>query len=116
MNVGFVGLGDQGAPMAQMILRAGWPLSVYARRPATLDPFRDTAAVIVPSLRELGARTDLVFICVLNDAQVEEVVLGDNILAGMQPGGVIAVHSTVHPDLRRRLAGLAAERGVTLPA
>ena len=113
-NVGFVGLGHQGAPIAQMIARAGWPLMIYARRPAALEPFRDSGAHVVPSLRALGERSDLVGVCVVDDAQVAEVVRDDNLLAGMRPGSIIAVHSTVHPDTCRRLAAEAAERGVTL--
>ncbi|NIU05148.1 MAG: NAD(P)-dependent oxidoreductase, partial [Gammaproteobacteria bacterium] len=53
-------------------------------------------------------------VCVVDDADVEAVVLNDNLLAGMAPGGIIAVHSTVHPDTCRRLANEAESRGVKL--
>jgi 3-hydroxyisobutyrate dehydrogenase-like beta-hydroxyacid dehydrogenase len=115
MRVGFIGLGSQGAPMARRIAEAGFPLALWARRPATVEPFADTAAKIAASPAELAAVSDLVCICVVSDADVEEVITTEHgVLAGLASGGVIAVHSTVHPDTCRRLAARAAERGVRL--
>jgi 3-hydroxyisobutyrate dehydrogenase len=113
IRVGFIGLGSQGAPMARRIVDAGYPVVLWARRPATLEPFAGTAAKTAASPADLAASSDLVCICVVSDADVEEVVAG-GVLAGMGTGGVIAVHSTVHPDTCRRLADQAAARGVRL--
>ena len=46
-RVGSIGLGSQGAPMARRIVDAGYPTTLLARRPATLEPFADTAAATV---------------------------------------------------------------------
>jgi 3-hydroxyisobutyrate dehydrogenase len=113
--VGFIGLGSQGAPMARRIIDAGYPVTLWARRPASLEPFAGTPAKVASSPAELAAASDLVCICVVNDADVEEVLTGERgVLAALQEGGVIAVHSTVHPDTCRRLAGRAAARGISL--
>ncbi|KAA9155372.1 NAD(P)-dependent oxidoreductase [Amycolatopsis acidicola] len=111
-RVGFIGLGSQGGPMARRIVEGGYPTTLWARRPASLEPYADTSAKVASSPAELAAMCDLVCVCVVNDADVEEVVTA--VLSGLARGGVIAVHSTVHPDTCRRLAGVAAERGVTL--
>ncbi|MDX6742152.1 NAD(P)-dependent oxidoreductase [Actinocorallia sp. A-T 12471] len=112
-TVGFIGLGSQGAPMAQRIIEAGIPTTLWARRPETLEPFAGTGATTAASPAELGAAVDLACVCVLDDAGVEEIVSGENgLLKGMRPGGVIAVHSTVHPETCARLAERAAEHGV----
>ena len=112
IRVGFIGLGSQGAPMARRIIEAGYPVTLWARRAATLEPFADTAAKVAGSPAELAAASDLVCLCVFADADVEEVAAG--VLDGIAAGGVIAVHSTVHPDTCRRLAAVAAERNVRL--
>ncbi|MFZ2173639.1 MAG: NAD(P)-dependent oxidoreductase [Rhodococcus sp. (in: high G+C Gram-positive bacteria)] len=115
MRVGFIGLGSQGAPMARRIVHAGYPLTLWARRPDALAPFADTAAQFAGSPAELGAASDLVCICVVSDADVREVVTGENgVLAGMKEGGVIAVHSTVHPDTCQDLADKARAHGVSV--
>ena len=112
LRVGFIGLGSQGGPMARRIIEAGYPVTLWARRPGTLEPFAGTAAKIAGSPAELAAASDLVCVCVRDDADTEEVV--DAVLGGLAAGGVIAVHSTVHPDTCRRLADRAQARGVRL--
>ncbi len=56
------------------------------------------------TLRDLGAASDILCVCVVADADVEAVLRGENgALAGMAPDGVVIVHNTVHPDTCRRL-------------
>ncbi|MEU9288599.1 NAD(P)-dependent oxidoreductase [Streptomyces sp. NPDC048275] len=115
MRVGFIGLGSQGAPMARRIVDAGFATTLWARRPASLTPFDDTPAKRAASPAELATASDLVCVCVGDDADVEEVVAGDHgVLAGLRQGGVIAVHSTVHPETCHRLAARARACGVAL--
>lgn len=115
MKVGFIGLGSQGGPMARRIVESGHETTLWARRPATLEPFADTAAKIAESPAELGAASDLVCLCVVGDADIEELTGGQyGLLTAMKPGSVIAVHSTVHPDTCRKLAKSAAAQGVSV--
>ena len=115
MRVGFIGLGSQGGPIARRIIDAGYPTTLWARRPATLEPFADTPAKVAESAAEVAAASDLVCLCVVGDADVDEVTGGDRgVLAGLEPGGVIAVHSTVHPDTCRKLASQAGAQGVSV--
>lgn len=115
IRVGFIGLGSQGAPMARRIVEAGFPTALWARRPASLEPFADTAVSVAGSPAELAAASDLVCLCVVGDADIEEVTAGENgILAGLEPGGVIAVHSTVHPKTCHDLATKAAAQGISV--
>ncbi|MBV8966008.1 MAG: NAD(P)-dependent oxidoreductase [Mycobacteriaceae bacterium] len=115
MRVGFIGLGNQGGPMARAIVDAGYDTTLWARRGASLEPYSDTAAKVAGSPAELGAASDLVCVCVVGDADVEEVLGGDTgVLAGMAEGGIIAIHSTVHPDTCRRVADTAKASGVSV--
>jgi 3-hydroxyisobutyrate dehydrogenase len=114
-GVGFIGLGSQGGPMARRIAESGFATTLWARRAETLVPFEDTPARTAGSPAELGAAVDLACVCVVDDAGVEEVVAGpEGLLEGLRPGGVIVVHSTVHPDTCRRLAERAAAQDVAL--
>ena len=54
MRVGFIGLGSQGGPMARRIVEAGYPTTLWARRPETLEPFAGTAAQIAENARALA--------------------------------------------------------------
>ncbi|MDY0011261.1 MAG: NAD(P)-dependent oxidoreductase [Rhodocyclaceae bacterium] len=114
-KIGFIGLGNQGAPIARRIIEAGFDTTLWARRPQSLAPFADTPAHQAATLAELGARCDVVGICVLADADVEQVVLGPGgLLSAMSPGSVILIHSTAHPDLCRELAATGERMGVAV--
>ncbi|MBY6687778.1 NAD(P)-dependent oxidoreductase [Rhodococcus sp. BP-149] len=115
VRVGFIGLGSQGGPMARAIAESQVRTTLWARRQETLDEFADTGAVMAQTPAELAASSDLVCICVVDDAGVESVLLGDDgVLANMAPGGAVAIHSTIHPRTCLRLAEAAAERGIGL--
>jgi 3-hydroxyisobutyrate dehydrogenase len=112
LRIGFVGLGSQGGPMARRIVEGGYPLTLWARRAESLEPFADTKATIVADLAALGASCDMLCICVVDDSGVQQVV--DAALPAMSAGSILVVHSTVHPDSCRAIAEQAAARGVAL--
>lgn len=110
IQCGFVGLGDQGAPIAQRMIDAGYPMLLWARRAETLDPFRDGPAEVAADLAALGARAEHVGVCVLGDEAVREVC--DALIPVMRPGSRLAIHSTTHPGTSAALADAAAARGI----
>jgi 3-hydroxyisobutyrate dehydrogenase len=115
MRVGFIGLGSQGGPMARRIIEGGFPTTLWARRPASVEPFADTSAKVAPSPAELAAASDLVCLCVVGESDIEEIANGEHgLLAGLKPDSVIAVHSTVHPDTCKALANQAGGKGVSV--
>ncbi len=111
-KIGFIGLGSQGAPMARRIVESGYPLVLWARRAEALAPFADTSAEIASSIADLGARSEHVGVCVVDDTGVEQVC--EELIAAMRPGGRIAIHATVHPNTVVALAKRAAARGLAL--
>jgi 3-hydroxyisobutyrate dehydrogenase-like beta-hydroxyacid dehydrogenase len=113
LRAGFIGLGSQGGGMARRQLACGVPTTVWARRPEVLADFPGAATAGSPA--ELAAASDLVSICVVDDAGVDAVLGGsEGVLAGLRPGAVVAGHSTVHPDSCRRWADAGAAAGGTL--
>jgi 3-hydroxyisobutyrate dehydrogenase-like beta-hydroxyacid dehydrogenase len=78
-----------------------------------LERFRGTGAGFVESPAALGAASDLVGICVVDDAGVQEVLLGESgVLSGMSSGGIIAIHSTISLEVCHKVAAAAADAGV----
>ncbi len=115
LRVGFVGLGDIGEPMARRLIQAGFPVTLWARRAASLEPFAGSAFSAAADLAELGRSSDVVGVCVFSDADVHGVVLGAHgILAGMTSGGIILVHSTVSVESVLDLQQQCATKGVTV--
>ncbi|WP_067664290.1 NAD(P)-dependent oxidoreductase [Nocardia miyunensis] len=113
IRVGFIGLGDIGAPMAKRLL--DWPggLVVWDIRAEALEKFVARGAKAATSAAEVAEQCAVVSIVVVNDAQVRSVISGpDGILSTARPGTVVAVHSTISDDTAVDLARECAERGV----
>jgi 3-hydroxyisobutyrate dehydrogenase-like beta-hydroxyacid dehydrogenase len=114
-KIGFIGLGQQGLPMAVNLCRDGLDMCVYDIRPDAVAELAAIGAIGARSPAEIGAYAEIVAVIVLDDAQVEAVVAGsDGLLGAMAPGGVIAIHSTIRPRTLHHLAALAESKRVDL--
>jgi 2-hydroxy-3-oxopropionate reductase len=78
LKIGFIGLGTMGRPMASHLLRRGYGLGVYARRPATAAALTAAGAVLYPTPAALGAACDIVISMVTATHDVEAVLLGSD--------------------------------------
>ena len=113
-RVAFIGLGVMGYPMAGHLIKSGHAVSVYNRSADKAERWREEfegAIFATPALA--AADCDFVCVCVGNDYDVRQVVLGDDgVLAGMKAGSVLIDHTTASAELARELAQLAGERGI----
>lgn len=110
LKTGFIGLGSQGGPMAERMLAAGYPLTVWARRSDALASFVEQGAQVAASIADLGREANHVGICVVDDAGVADIC--DQLLPAMQPGSLLAIHSTILPESCEMLARRCAERSI----
>lgn len=112
---GFIGLGEQGQPIALNLQNAGHPLIVFDARAEALKPLADAGAQIAGSVEEVGRQASRVFVCVADDPQLEAVLLGPaGLMQCMPAGGLIIVHSTVSRGLVCRAAEHAEKAGLML--
>lgn len=115
MEVGFIGLGIMGRPMALHLAGAGHRLHLWARRPAALEPFRDAGAQLHGSAAEAARHAEVVISMVADAPDVEQVALGPGGMAeGAAPGLVFVDMSTIAPAAARSIAARLAERSVAM--
>jgi 3-hydroxyisobutyrate dehydrogenase len=112
MDVGFIGLGDQGAPMASAIVKKGYRLHLWARRPAVLDPFVLLGAIPHESPASLAAAVDHLGICVVDESDVRSLLYSCGVMSALRPGSVLAIHTTMAPDSCRSIADEAVKLGI----
>ena len=113
MNIGFIGLGLMGRPMALHLAAAGHALQLWARRAASLEPFRDSGAQVHASAAEVARHADVVFTMVADAADVEAVCLGEaGIAEGGKKGLIVVDMSTINPNAARGIGTRLAERGI----
>ena len=112
---GFIGLGNIGRPMAKRLAAAGLEPTVYDVVPARTAELEAAGARGAASPRAVAVASDVVGVCVRDDADVRAVFEGDEgLLAGAGEGAVIAIHSTVQPATVEALAAEAARHGVSV--
>jgi 2-hydroxy-3-oxopropionate reductase len=114
-SIGFIGLGTMGTPMVRRLLKGGYTVSVWARRPAAIAALADAGVRVADSPADVAAHSDIVMTMVTDTKAVEEVVLGENGVARRaRPGSVVVDHSTIAPDGARRIAGALQSQGVEM--
>jgi len=115
-RIGFVGLGNMGAPMARHLASAGYQLVAADANPAALERFGSTVRCErARSLTELGLRCRLVITMLPDGAAVRQVLLGtDGIAAGLSSGCVVLDMSSSEPVGTRELGRTLADRGISL--
>jgi len=109
-RLGFIGLGIMGRGMTANLVEAGHRVTVWNRTPGKADGL-DVA--VVDSPQDVGPESDIVFVCVSDTPDVEEVVFGDyGVIHGMTGGDVLVDHSTISPVATKLFASQAEELGI----
>jgi 3-hydroxyisobutyrate dehydrogenase/2-hydroxy-3-oxopropionate reductase len=110
-QLGFIGLGIMGFPMAENLMKAGHPVTVYNRTREKSDALVQRGAAAAASPSEVARRAQIIFLCVGDTNAVEEMCAA--LLEAVQPGTVVVDTSTISPDASRALAARFRERGVS---
>jgi len=112
VNVGWIGLGLIGKPMARRLVDSKYPLTLWNRTASKAADLVSAGARLAPTAREAAAAADVLFTCVSDPPALEAVLWGaDGALAGLRAGSILIDSSTVSPGLARRVAAACAERG-----
>ncbi len=113
--VGFIGLGNMGAPMAGRLLDAGYPLVVHDMRAAAAAPLLARGARAAASPAEVGAAAATVSTILPTSREVRQVLLGPKgLLDALRPGSLVLEMTSADPSATRELAGEVAARGSAL--
>lgn len=114
-NVGFIGLGIMGLPMALNLVRAGFKVAGYNRTRSKAEPLELAGARIASTPAEAARGADVVVSIVSDTAAMEEVVNGkDGVLEAIREGAVLIDSSTISPMVSRKLAFQLAGRGARM--
>ena len=113
MNIGYIGIGIMGQPMARNLLHAGHSLHIYNRTPAKCDPLAQAGAHVVAHPAQVAQAAEVVFINVPDTPDVETVLFGpDGIASVAQPGLIVVDNSTVSAQATQQFAQRLGKLGV----
>ena len=115
MNVGFIGLGTMGAPMARNVLKKGHALTVFDVAPAAMSALVAAGARAAATPAGVAEASDVVITMLPDAPDVERVALGrDGIVQGLQAGSVYVDMSTIDPETTRRVAAAVRAKGAAM--
>jgi 3-hydroxyisobutyrate dehydrogenase-like beta-hydroxyacid dehydrogenase len=113
-NLGFLGLGLMGYPMARNLLRAGHKVALWSNTAAKARQLaNDEKGVFCDTPRQVAEQADTIFLCVGNTEMSREVILGESgIVQGVRAGSVVADASTISPSASRKIGAALKAKGV----
>ena len=114
MNIGFIGVGIMGRPMAKNLLKAGCSLTVYDKF-AKLDDLVALGAKAASSNKDVAANSDVVITMLPNSLNVKQAILGeDGVSEGARPGTIVVDMSSIAPDAAQEIAAALKTKGVAM--
>ena len=114
-QIGFIGLGIMGKPMARNLLKAGYSLTVYDIVGSNQEEVVADGATGASSSKEVAAASDTIITMLPDSADSEKVILGpDGVLEGAKSGAVIIDMSSIAPLVSQRIAAVCAQKGVEM--
>lgn len=118
MDIGFIGLGVMGAPMATHLAHAGHALTLLDARnevAGDLAASLGSGAAAVATPREVAERSDVIITMLPNGHVVQQVATGpDGIVHGVRKGALVLDTSSCEPWLTEQTAKALGERGATM--
>jgi 3-hydroxyisobutyrate dehydrogenase-like beta-hydroxyacid dehydrogenase len=104
-NIGFIGLGNMGEPIAANLLAAGHNLKVYNRTASKAEALKAKGATVVSSAAEVATAGGIVFTMLAHDRALDEICgASPSFVEKLGPGGVHVSQSTISPATSKRLA------------
>ena len=114
-EVGFIGLGIMGKPMARNLMNAGFSLTVYDIVGEPVEQLATEGAKPASSSQEVAAQTDRIITMLPDSADSERAILGPGgVLEGARPGSIILDMSSIAPLVSQKIAAVCAEKGVEM--
>jgi 3-hydroxyisobutyrate dehydrogenase-like beta-hydroxyacid dehydrogenase len=115
MNVGFIGLGVMGAPMARNVLKKGHALTVLDVNQAAVQALVEAGARAAASPREVAAASEVVITMLPDAPDVERVALGkDGVIEGLARGSVYIDMSTIDPATTKKVGAAVKAKGAAM--
>ena len=111
-NIGFIGIGLMGFPMAKNLLKSGYNLKAYNRSQDKADRLREFGAEISTSIESVVTNSDVVIAMLTDDAAVEKVMGSDEFISNIKESATVIDMSSVNPIITKKYAEILKEKNI----
>ena len=112
MQIGFIGVGLMGFPMAKNLLKAGYKLKAFNRSQDKAERLKEFGAEISTSIKEVVTNSDVVITMLTDDAAVEKVMGSDEFISNIKESATVIDMSSVNPVITKKYAEILKEKNI----
>ena len=112
MQIGFIGVGLMGFPMAKNLLKSGYKLKAYNRSQDKAERLKEFGAEISKSIKEAVTNSDIIITILTDDTAVEKVMGSDEFIENIKPNATVIDMSSINPVLSKKCANALKEKNI----
>jgi len=112
MQIGFIGVGLMGFPMAKNLLKSGYKLKAFNRSQDKAERLKEFGAEISKSIKEVVTNSDIIITILTDDTAVEKVIGSDEFIENIKPNATVIDMSSINPVLSKRCANALKEKNI----
>ena len=111
-NIGFIGIGLMGLPMAKNLLKSGYNLKAYNRSQDKADRLKEFGAEISLSIKDVVTNSDTIITMLTDDTAVEKVMGSDDFISNIKEGATVIDMSSVNPVITKKYAEILKQKKI----
>jgi 2-hydroxy-3-oxopropionate reductase len=112
MQIGFIGIGLMGFPMAKNLIKSGYKLKAFNRSQDKAERLKDFGAEISVSIKDVVTSSDVIITMLTDDVAVEKVIISDEFIKNIKPNATVIDMSSINPVLSKKCAKLLKEKKI----
>ena len=112
MQIGFIGIGLMGFPMAKNLIKSGYKLKAFNRSQDKAERLKEFGAELSTSIKDAVTSSDVIITMLTDDAAVEKVISSDEFIKNIKPNATVIDMSSIDPVLSKKCAKLLKEKKI----
>ena len=112
MQIGFIGVGLMGFPMAKNLLKSGYKLKAFNRSQDKAERLKEFGAEISTSIKDVVTNSDIIITMLTDDTAVEKVMSSDEFIENIKSNTTVIDMSSINPVLSKKYAGILKEKNI----
>ena len=112
INIGFIGIGLMGFPMAKNLLKSDYRLKAFNRSQDKADRLKEFGAEVSVSIKEVVTNSDVIITMLTDDSAVEKVMGSDEFISNIKEGATVIDMSSVNPVITKKYAEILKQKNI----
>ena len=112
MQIGFIGIGLMGFPMAKNLLKSGYNLKAFNRSQDKAERLKEFGAVISTSIKEVVTNSDVIITMLTDDTAVDKVMASEEFVENIKTNATVIDMSSVNPVLTIKYSKILKDKNI----